>query len=560
MKQWRPWSVACGALWLAACYSSAGSDAESRSPTPTEGSSGNGVSGNASVDDSDGEARPPGTLQLECSAAELGEPVLRLLTREQFARTIESIFPQVTGMWGNTLPTSSLSAYGFDNDAAAVVGPQLAQALLDTCSAVAAAVTGPALATILPCSVSSPDRACADQFVSQYGRRLFRRPLTQVERARYTGYFDAALKKADFKAAMKWLTVGLLQSPNAVYRSEIGAVDGDSRRLDPYEVATELAYTYAGTTPSEALLAEAELPTALDAPALAKTLLRTDAGQATLQRFFESYLDYARAGSIERPGIAQWGAVRGSMIRETRSFIDQIVFRNRGGLKELLTSATTNPSRDLAAYYGFPAPETDGASTTRPSGYGVGILAQGSVLATRAQPNGSSPTQRGLLVFSRLLCGTKPTPPANVPGIPTPSPGRLSTRQRYESEHAAVSPCRSCHQLFDPIGFGFERFDEGGRYRATDGGLPIDTASFVPTDAGPPLFEFDDQESLARGLAEQDVVYQCFAASLATYAFGTGEGCLGTSRVAELRSGDLGIADFYAALAAEPHFTRRASQ
>jgi hypothetical protein len=425
---------------------------------------------------------------------------------------------------------------------------------------VAPAVTGPALATILPCSVSSPDHACADEFITQYGRRLFRRPLTPVEHDRYAGYFDAALKKADFKSAMKWLTVGLLQSPNAIYRSEIGAVDGDSRRLDPYELATELAYTYGDTTPSEALLAEAERPSALDAPALAKSLLTTGAGQATLQRFFESYLDYARVGSIERPGIAQWGAVRGPMIRETRGSIDQIVFRNRGGLKELLTSATTNPSRDLAAYYGFPAPETDGASTLRTSGRGIGLLAQGSVLATRAQPNGSSPTQRGLLVFSRLLCGIKPTPLPNVPGIPSPSPGRLSTRQRYESQHAAVSPCRTCHQLFDPIGFGFERFDEGGRYRATDGGLPIDTASLVPTDAGAPLFEFDDQESLARGLAEQDVVYQCFAASLATYAFGTGEACLGASRVAELRSGELGIADFYASLAAEPHFTRRASQ
>ncbi len=345
-----------------------------------------------------------------------------------------------------------------------------------------------------------------------------------------------------------------------MYRSEIGAIDGEERRLDAYELATELSYTYAGTTPSEELLAQAEQPSALDTSALAQSLLASDAGKAALQRFFESYLGYPRVGSIERPGIAQWGAVRAPMIRETRSFIEQVLFGNGGGLKELLTSATSNPSRELAAYYGFPAPETDNASTPRPSGQGIGILAQGSILASRAQPNGSSPTQRGVLVFSKLLCNTKPTPPPNVPGIPSPSPGKLSTRQRYEQQHGAVAPCGSCHRLFDPIGFGFGHFDEGGRYRRTDGGLAIDTTGRVPTADGGALFEFEDQESLARGLAEQAVVYQCSAAHLTTYAFGTGDACLGASRVSELQAGQLGIADYYTSLAAEPHFTRRSRE
>ncbi|MEI9936528.1 MAG: DUF1588 domain-containing protein [Pseudomonadota bacterium] len=548
----RRWARLCAPVLFVACGSSAG-----REDLPQASAGANGADGNGGGPG--GVSSTPASLQLTCPAPELGKPVLRLLNRDQFTRTVQDIFPQVSGMWGNTLPSDPVSAYGFDNDSGTVVGPQLAQALLDTASAVAAAVTGSAFATILPCSANSPDRACAEQFVTQYGRRLFRRALTQVERDRYLSYFDGAVKKADFKTAMKWLTVGLIQSPNAVYRSEIGSPVGDARQLDSHELATELAYTYTGTTPSEALLAEADQPTPLDIPTLAKSLLATDAGKATLQHFFESYLDYPRVASIERAGIAQWGAVRGPMIEETRSFIDQIVVQNGGGLKELLTSPTSNPSRDLAAYYGFPTPATDNASIARASGQGIGLLAQGSILASRAQPNGSSPTQRGLLVFSRLLCNIKPSPPPNVPGIPNPLPGQVTTRQRYESQHAAQAPCSTCHRLFDPIGFGFEHFDEGGRYRQTDSGLTIDTVSDVPTSAGPPLFQFQDQESLARGLAEQSVVYQCFAAYLATYAFGSGDACLGASRVAELQSGALGIADYYGSLAAEPHFTRRSS-
>ncbi|HKO53747.1 MAG TPA: DUF1588 domain-containing protein [Polyangiaceae bacterium] len=546
MRRWLGW---CASVLVAAC--NAGGGAETF-PQATGG--GNGSAGASSA------GSTAASFQLTCAKPELGKPVLRLLNRAQFTRTIQDIFPQVSGMWGNTLPTDPLSGHGFDNDAATVVGPQLAQALLDTASAVAVAVTGPALASILPCSASSPDRACAEQFVTQYGRRLFRRALTPVERDRYLSYFDSALQKADFETALKWLTVGLIQSPNAVYRSEIGTADGDTRRLDSREIATELAYTYTGTTPSEALLTQAERQMTLDAPVLARGLLASDAGTTTLQHFFERYLDYARIASIEREGIPQWGAVRGPMIEETRSFIDQIVMRNGGGLKELLTSGTTNPSRELAAYYGFSAPATDNASVPRSSGRGIGLLAQGSVLASRAQPNGSSPTQRGLLVFSRLLCNTKPNPPANVPAIPDPLFGQVTTRQRYEQQHAANTPCSTCHRLFDPIGFGFEHFDEGGRYRQTDSGLAIDTASEVPTTAGPPLFEFQDQESLVRGLAEQGVVYQCFAAYLATYAFGTGAACLGASRVADLQAGTLGVANYYASLAAEPHFTRRSSR
>lgn len=533
-------------LVVAACQ--AGGNASG----PNMGAAGaNGSAGSTST--------PPGSFDLACNQATVGKPVLRLLTRAQLTRTIDDIFPQLKGTWSSTLPADPVSGYGFDNDAAAVVGPQLAQGLFDTASSIGAALTGNALTQILPCA-SAGDRACAEQFVTQYGRRLFRRALSDSERARYLTFFDGALGKSDFKTAIKWLTVGLIQSPNAVYRSELGAVAGDSRTLSQSELATEIAYTFTGSTPSEALLAQAESGTPLDPAALAKQLVTSDAGKATLSSFFDSYLDYARVASIERSNIPQWGSVRGPMLGETRAFIDQIVFQNHAGLRELLTSSTSNPSRALADYYGFPPPASDYASVQRTAGQGVGLLAQGAVLATRALPNGSSPTQRGLLVFSKLLCNTKPSPPPNVPALGEPQPGLITTRQRYETQHANSPVCQSCHKLFDPIGFGFEHFDEGGRYRETEGVLPIDSASNVPTQSGTPLFEFAGQESLANGLAEQTVVYQCFSAYLATYAFGTGQACLGSSRVNDLKAGTLGIADYYAALAAEPHFTRRAAR
>ncbi|MET0791950.1 MAG: DUF1592 domain-containing protein, partial [Polyangiaceae bacterium] len=331
------------ALAIAAC--SAGNNAGNTHSNGTGGAGNVAGSGNGSAGTGAPSAGGPPTLSLSCTQPELGKPVLRLLNRAQFSQTIDDIFPQVVNTWGSTLPADPVSSFGFDNDAATVVGPQLAQAFLDTASAVADSVTGTAFATILPCSAAAADRACAEQYLTQYGRRFFRRPITSAEHDRYLTFFDSALAKSNFKSAIKWLTVGLIQSPNAVYRSEIGTVANGTRQLDAHELATELAYTYTNSTPSEALLTQADSGTPLDTTALAKNLLGTAAGKATLRTFFESYLDFPRVASIDRAGVAQWSTVRGAMVQETRSFIDQIVLQNGGGLKELLTSPTSNPSQ-----------------------------------------------------------------------------------------------------------------------------------------------------------------------------------------------------------------------
>ena len=308
-----------------------------------------------------------------------------------------------------------------------------------------------------------------------------------------------ALPRSDFKTAIKWITVGLIQSPNAIYRREIGTASGNMRTLTPHELATALAYTYTGTTPSEELLTQADNGTISDPVATAKTLLATARGKESMQHFFESWLDYPRAASLEKQNISTYANVRGDMVQETRAFIDDVVIQKRGGLRELLTATTTNPSTALAQYYGFPAPAASYATITRPTGQGIGILAQGSVMAARAKSNSSSPTERGLLVYLRLLCETKPQLPDVVPPIGEPAPGQITTRQRYEMQHA-VGGCAVCHKRFDPIGFGFEHFDEGGRYRQDESGLAINSASAVPGPNDQPLFQFTDQESLVNGL------------------------------------------------------------
>jgi hypothetical protein len=554
---------------------SGGSGSAMSGGTSQGGSNATGGSGNTSgTSGSAGSSGAVGQV-LDCpNGPALGSPVLRLLTRREFENSINDVFPSAMGQWSDSLPANVVTAYGFDNDAGAVVGNQLASSLLDTSLAIATAVTGSGLTNILSCAGSSANHACAKTFLDQYGQKLFRRPMTDAEEQRYLTLFDTGLAASDFKTALKWVIAGLIQSPNTVYRSEIGAVAGNVRKLSNYELATELAYTFTGSTPSDSLLQQAA--SNLDPVATAKQLMQTPAGQEMIQQFLSAYIAYDNTSAVVRTladPAAQQGDdfpdVAADMVNETRAFISDVVINKGGSLSDLLTANTTNPSAKLAQYYGanaaFPMPSSDYASVTRPAGEGVGILAQGSFLATHANGGYSSPTRRGLFVYYNLLCQSKLTPPTNVPPITdTDTQAAHTTRELYETTHLAAgnSQCKACHQYFDPIGFGFENFDQGGRYRTAqnNGQYPVDPSGNVLAPDGSQMFTFKNEEDLMNQLAKLPESAQCFSAYMATYAFGSAASCLGPSSAQGLQDGSVGIVDAYAALASEPNFTQRNTQ
>ncbi|MEI9938416.1 MAG: DUF1588 domain-containing protein [Pseudomonadota bacterium] len=528
----------------------------------SSGASGNSAAAGSGNMSSSGAPSSIGvtTLLQSCGTSAIGAPQLRRLTRGELQRTLDDIFPQLQGKWTVSIAEAE-SALGFDNDPAVLtVGGQVAGKLLDTASALATAlVADDVLPQVLPCAASTPDRTCAQTFLNQYGRRLFRRPLTQADQDRYLSFFDARLAASDFKSALRWLTVGLIQSPHAIYRREVGTLSGSEYQLSQQEIAGELAYMFTGSTPTTELLDQADngqLSSPDQLVAVAGQLLATPAGQDTLQRFFKAWLGYDQLPST-LPNVAGFAAVAPDMVQETQSFIQQTVLAGRGGLKELLTAAYTTPSQALSTFYGFPAPSADYQKVDRPTGRGLGVLAQGSVIAAHSHEAASSPTLRGLLVFERLLCGQRPQVPPNVPTLVTASPGVITTRQRYEVQHmSAGTSCPTCHRLFDPIGFGFEHYDEAGRYREQEVGLPIDSSGTL-MDGQNQLFTFAGLDDLSTNLAELPKVGLCSSGYVNAYAFANSVACLGETRRSEFVAGTLGFIDYYASLAAEPSISRR---
>jgi len=558
------------ALLASAVACSAGGDGGNAARGGSGNSSGNGSSGasgssaTAGSGDTSSGAGPSTiattTLLESCDTSALGRPQLRRLTRGELQRTLDDIFPQALGKWTVSIAEAE-SALGFDNDPSVLtVGGQVAGKLLDTASALATAIVADdVLPQVLPCATSTPNRACAQTFLDQYGRRLFRRALSPADQARYLSFFDARLSASDFKSALRWMTVGLIQSPHAIYRREVGTSSGGEYQLSQQEVATELAYMFTGTTPSAELLDRADqgqLSSPDQLVAAAAELLATPAGQDTLQRFFKAWLGYNQLPST-LPNVSGFAAVAPDMLQETQAFIRQVVLAGRGGTKELLTASYTTPSRALASFYDLPAPGADYEKVERPSGRGIGVLAQGALIAAHSHEAASSPTLRGLLVFERLLCGERPQVPASVPTLVSASPGVKTTRQRYEEQHmSAGSACPLCHKRFDPLGFGFEHYDEAGRYREQEVGLPINSSGSL-TDGSTELFKFVGLDDMAKNLSELQRVGLCSSGYINAYAFANSVACLGETKRSEFVAGNLGFIDYYASLAAEPSFTRR---
>jgi hypothetical protein len=525
--------------------------------------------------DTGGTPPPVGAARNQCQGqtGEIAGPrLLRRLTSAELETSVRAILGVDRAAWGGpTLPPDPASANGFTNNSDRLtVGPDHARELRDMAKTVAQLVTTePNLSRLLPCAAQASD-ACAETFLDTIGVRLYRRPLTGPERARYLDLFAKVRAKADFKAWVYWATAAMLQSPHFLYRSEIGEAAGGTYRLTPYETATALAYTYTGAPPAPELLQSAagnRLATPDQLEATARALVY-DGGAARpafremLQRFTDQWLGLSPIMNLKKDATAfpDFGTpVQLSVAEETRRFMAAVLLDDKGKPADLLLAPYTFVDGTLSRYYGWGgAPGTAFVRAMRPAGWGVGLLGQGSILAIAAGNLSTSPTKRGHLVRSRLLCQDVPPPPPVVGELPAPTDA-LTTRQRYEMLHLAADGCRTCHAAMDPIGFGLEHLDASGRYRAKEGRFDIDDRGTLrATSAGD--ISFAGPTELAQAVARLPETADCVAAFVSSNAFGMDHHdtpCLVRSVAEELRAGRIGVVDFYVRLARTEHFRTR---
>ena len=168
--------------------------------------------------------------------------------------------------------------------------------------------------------------------------------------------------------------------------------------------------------------------------------------------------------------------LRQAFRQETELFVDSVVREDRSVL-ELLKADYTFLNERLAKHYGIP--NVYGSRFRRVAlsdGARRGLLGHGSLLTVTSAGNRTSPVKRGKWILENLLGAPVPLPPpgveTNLAESTTPGATPTSVRQRLE-QHRASPGCASCHAVMDPVGFSLEPFDLIGKYRDTDGGVPV---------------------------------------------------------------------------------------
>lgn len=347
---------------------------------------------------------------------------------------------------------------------------------------------------------TSNDAACLTNFVSAFGARAFRRPLTPAEVAAHAGY-DSGGTGVD-PAGVADVIAGILLAPRFIYHVENGLdpVPGKDTvyTVDAYEVASRLSYQFWETAPDAPLLAQAQSGALLTPAGFTSELDRVYAdprAKAVLDRFYLEWLNLDQTPDFENDLLFSTfvGPTYSSVITPTlkQSAINEAVelfdyhVQNGGGLDDLVTSDLAFPrTPDLAAIYGLPP--WDGVSKpprfspgTRP-----GILTRAAFLFSGGAA--SRPIIRGVLVRRNLLCDAIPDPPADAAAMggmqAQALAGTDTTRHITEDiTQQSGTTCAGCHAtLINPVGFALENFDAIGRMRTQE-------ALFLPTGSNDPV-------------------------------------------------------------------------
>lgn len=473
-------------------------------------------SGPDDPDDETAEADPAARMQI------------RRLTRSQYGRSVEQLLggtltlPEALPADAldrnfTTVGTAGLAVGAFDIEQYEGAARQLADLVIEE----------PARqATVVGCDPAVA--GCFDTFVAAFGRRAFRRPLTDAEQARYVTLAQTVgTRFTDPWRGVHAVVTAMLASPNFIYIADIGESDPDDperRRYTSIEMASRLSFFLWGHGPDDALLDRAEAGELADdasVDAIAREMLEHPSAREGLARFFREWLAMDAVGTMAKDTDVFPTATPelfASMSLELEQMVNHVVFEQRSSMLDLLDTRTAFVDDRLAAIYGMPA--TGGAMQPVERAEDdprSGLLGTAAVMALTSRRARTSPTLRGIFVQQRLRCVDLPPPPPEVdvelPDDPA-AEGSPETMREMLIEHVENPACATCHDLVDPLGLALEHFDTLGAWRADDRGLMLDVSGQL--DGQP----FEDLGGLIATLREDPVVEACMVRQLYRYATG----------------------------------------
>jgi len=456
-------------------------------------------------------------------------PRLRLITTQQYVNTLAHIFGPSVNLDVKFPPlrrTNGLLANGAAS--AGVTASQLEQFQRAAAGAATQVVDIDHRNFLVPCKPASDtaaDQACATRFVKQTGRLLNRRALTNDEVTAYVKDATAAADRLkDFYAGLSVALEGMLISPEVLFIVEKAEADPEESgrlRLDAYSLASRLSFFLWDAGPDDEMLKAAESGE-LYSPKGRKRIVERMLGSPRLEdgmrAFFDDMFAFDDFDTLSKdPTVYPFftGVTVADAREQTlRTAIDHLIVK-KGDYRDLYTTRSTFISPALAALYNMPAPPGWTPYEFPADSPRAGLLTQISFLAVHSHPGRSSPTRRGKALREILLCQTVPPPPPNVDFSAVENPdAHYKTQRERVAVHLKNPVCAGCHKITDPMGLALENFDGAGRFRATEGGAPIDTTGNLDGK------KFDGVVGLAQALHDNPGLPTCFVGRV--YSYGSG--------------------------------------
>jgi hypothetical protein len=360
-------------------------------------------------------------------------------------------------------------------------------------------------------------------FISNVGRRIYRRPLTTAESASYQKLFDMggtlSGSLSNFAKGAGLVLEAMLQSPHFLYRVELTPAKSP---LSSYEMATRLSLWLRDSAPDTALLDSAgtgALDSADGAAAAAQKMLEEAPAKSVMRNFHKEFLHFDRFENLSKVGVAGYDPAINDELAESSYLFFEKIFSQGLGLKDVFLSTTGFVGPKMAALYG-------GSAAAAPaSGFAEkdlgpnrsGYFLQIPFLTLYAHNDEPDSIHRGVSMSLDVLCSVLGPPAGTIPPLPARMPGQTN-RMRVD---AHTNGCGSiCHnQIINPLGFAFENFDGMGQFHETETHgtevLPIDASGSFNFVEGKKSYQ--NAAELMKVLSTDQQAHLCYSKKLAGY-------------------------------------------
>lgn len=499
--------------------------------------------------------------QASCDDEQVLPRRLRPLTKFEYINTINDLFDRTDGEILASTVGSDTVVRGFDNNVAA---SGVTSARLDGYWSAASEIAD--VANVRPWlnTHNCSRQAVSYCFVENFGREAFRRELTNEEKTDYEALFNEA---GNDEAGARYVVQAMLISPNFLYRTELG----ENGRLDQYEIASLLSYTFWGSMPDGELLERARNNGLSNAQQLRQVVEQMIASPQARKQFIHFGRQWLNVGSVQgldrdRNLFPDFTAdVALAMDAEVDLFLQEMLLQGEYDMSDFFASGFTFANDALADFYGLTGVSGRDMQMVQTMGSDNrgGVLTLGALLARNSKVEESHPIERGLLVRQNLLCQVFSNPPADIGEIEPFDPSK-PTRERFNA-HTSQEGCASCHQYIDEIGFAFENYDAVGRYRVVEAnGDAVDASGQVSGLArmtDPDTYMFMNLQELSDIFATDGLIptSTCLAEQFQRMMVGVAEpdNCAVNNTVARWNPEVNSIKDLWVEIVASQSFTRR---